>query len=417
MTAISNKRFLVSEKVIVVLLGLLVACVLALSYTGNVAYADSLTDLFKTKSFRGSTEALAGANWIGLVMHYVISWISFLGLCFIIIQKFLTLLYLSGKNLFDKIDAIKQGDRKKDMKSRFQEVKDTGGAAGIDVLIEFVLGLCPNIKEYSDYASSRVSSGNSEGGGTKLKEEDGCTQYMIKTAIPTIMGIFFFTIGASGTMVEAYGVVVDGMATAADTFVTKSLTGYVNRLVGEGNGYSFTLANSGTAGGELANDIAEEVYAHVLSYTDNSDSNFQNNLGRVVQESIAGAGDMAVASTGVSSGGILGGTADGAAQITELVKATQPNYNGDDEAGNLTENSIAGVSYDIIINNTPAGTGANETGQVWSVGELALAAEPALATNESSEKYIHVYLYAPSTSSGQYYLSPIEEDTTIDLNQ
>lgn len=396
------------------------SCVLLLDnpvFATSVGGIQSLTDMFQTQTFRGSAEALSGANWIGMCLHYVISWFSFLGLCLTIYQKFITLLYLSSRNLFDTIYEIKKESMKgsmfgyKDFAGKLF-TNDVGGKAtgggGLDVFITFFYSLLPNVKAYSDYAPEGL---NSQGGKGSLQETDGVTAYMLKTAIPTIMLIFFLTIGYSGTLTKAYGIVVDGMATAADNLVSRNLSSYVDKLIGEGGGYTFTLSSSNTASGDYAQDVAIEVYNSVLGMTSNTNTEFQQALGRVIEDSVAGTGG--VAATGVSSSILAGGSDEAAREnLRILTDATLPEVSKVG-SGSLSETEVASLkSPSVSINTNPEIIG--NTGITWNVSDLlsATGASPELVDN-AAERYVHVITYK-GTSTNTNYLIPYSGSSTYD---
>ena len=187
---------------IILFVALLTACILFAVFSPVIAANDmTLTDAFQTKSFRGSAEALSQANFIGQILHYVISWFSFLGLCLTLYQKFITLLYLSARNLFDTIYEVKM----EKMKGSFLGYKElfTGlfkdgdnskaGGGGLDVFITFFYSLLPNVKAYCDLAPGKAGS---FGKDDEERNNVNVTSYMLKTALPTIILIFFLTIGS-----------------------------------------------------------------------------------------------------------------------------------------------------------------------------------------------------------------------------
>lgn len=182
----------------------------------HLAKADNLLDLFDSYAFRGSLKTIDKFNWVGKLMSYIISVFSMLGLFLICYQRLISLLYLAGRNTFDTVHEIKSslsGGSGRDafgIRSMFTNAMQGGGqyGTGLDAIVGFLLSLLPDVKKYSDYNPERMAY--------NVQEEDSCTTYMLKTAIPTIMLIFFFAMGYNGTLWQGFGVIVDAMGTAAE---------------------------------------------------------------------------------------------------------------------------------------------------------------------------------------------------------
>ena len=250
-------KFGVEEKFVIKVL----ACFfLALSVFCVSIYANDgqLTDIFSTKAFQGSWEVINKFNWVGWALNFIISAFCILGLFLILYSRMISLLYLSSRNLWDNVYDMKQ------KKGPWFGVLEMGRSVfnaehgtGLDAFVGFFYGLLPNVKKYSDYNPEKMS-GN-------LSEEDNAANYILKTAPSTIILIFFFTIGFSGTLAKAYGVVVDAMATAADNVVSVNLSTYVNRFFASGNNHQFSLGKDGTQEGKVQGAIAQQMYRIVIS--------------------------------------------------------------------------------------------------------------------------------------------------------
>lgn len=171
----------------------------------HLAKADNLLDLFDSYAFRGSLKTIDKFNWVGKLMSYIISVFSMLGLFLICYQRLISLLYLAGRNTFDTVHEIKSslsGGSGRDafgIRSMFTNAMQGGGqyGTGLDAIVGFLLSLLPDVKKYSDYNPERMAY--------NVQEEDSCTTYMLKTAIPTIMLIFFFAMGYNGTLWQGFG--------------------------------------------------------------------------------------------------------------------------------------------------------------------------------------------------------------------
>ena len=390
--------------------------------------ADRLTDVFQTKSFRGSSEALSKMSWLGMIMHYVISWFSFLGLCLTLYQKFITLLYLSAKNLFDNINDVKMNRMKggpagiKGLLDILKTGEGSVGGGGIDVFITFVYGLLPNIKAYSDYADGAKAN-------QKLEDTDTPTQYMLKTALPTIMLIFFLTIGYSGTLGKAYGMIVDGLATAADTLVTKNLAAYVKKLVTEGEAYQFTISAHGSASARIVEDVARTVYQTILMNTDGSTMEFNQRVGYEVEQltrAVFGIGsDYITTWNGQSSSRDV--DRYGWTIITEVCRANYGSIwpKAFDDHGNetaddliLDDNKAHGVSMKSYVNMNPGDTayGGVLDFNLREIVSNAMAGSNGFEFTGQIDQYVHImFQYNPKTNAN--WLAPITGRTQSGVGQ
>lgn len=415
---ILRKKSLSNIDYLIIIFAFLFTISVLLPYFIGNAYADtsnirSLTDMFRTQTFRGSAEALSKSNFISMILHYVISWFSFIGLCLTLYQKFITLLYLSSRNLFDTIYDIKTQKMKggffgyKDLFSSLMKGENDSRGGGLDVFITFGYSLLPNVKAYCDYCPDKLQI-------NKLEETDGVTQYMLKTAIPTIMLVFFLTIGYSGTLAMAYGTIVDGMAVAADNLVNRNLAGYVKRLVGEGGGYAFSLGASGTAGGAYAQKVAEQMYQQILGLCNNTTIDFQQNLGRVIEETVAGTGNGVSPSTDIGVSSVLGGTATGYETLAILASKTQASTYSEENSGTTVfqesdvENLKSPYVY-ISINKDIVG----DAGLSYRVNDILLAAGATeeIIAKVPLDRYIHILVYKNTQSNVNYQIVQKEEMT------
>lgn len=186
------------------LIGSVGPVIMSAADTGN----EALTGIFNTVAFSGSWEVFTKFNWLGALLQFVISAFCLIGLVLVMIQRLVTMLYLSSEPTFDRIHEIKNAGRGGKALGLPGLVKDTIGTAnhgtGLDAILSFLLSLLPDVKAYSDYAEDHRQY--------NLKDDDTITVYMLKVALPTIMIVFFFSIGFNGTLGRAYGQVASAMA-------------------------------------------------------------------------------------------------------------------------------------------------------------------------------------------------------------
>lgn len=191
------------------LIGSVGPVIMSAADTGN----EALTGIFNTVAFSGSWEVFTKFNWLGALLQFVITAFCLIGLVLVMIQRLVTMLYLSSKPTFDRIHEIKNAGRGGKALGLPGLVKDTIGTAnhgtGLDAILSFLLSLLPDVKAYSDYAEDHRQY--------NLKDDDTITVYMLKVALPTIMIVFFFSIGFNGTLGRAYGQVASAMARISST--------------------------------------------------------------------------------------------------------------------------------------------------------------------------------------------------------
>ena len=228
------------DTAIILELLLIAMCAYLVLNTIHLVLADNLLDLFDSYAFRGSLKTIDKFNWVGKLMSYIISVFSMIGLFLVCYQRLISLLYLAGRNTFDTVHEIKSslsGGSGRDafgIRSMFTNAMQGGGqyGTGLDAIVGFLLSLLPDVKKYSDYNPERMAF--------NVQEDDSCTTYMLKTAIPTIMMIFFFAMGYNGTLWQGYGVIVDAMGTAADQLVSTDLNSIVSTAMNTGKAYKFS---------------------------------------------------------------------------------------------------------------------------------------------------------------------------------
>lgn len=241
-----------------------------------------LTDLFYTEAFAGSWEVFSKFNWLGYFMQFFISAICLLALFLIAYQRLMTLFYLAARPLFDRVHEIKQQGRGQKFLGLPALASNTlmtaNHGTGLDAIVSFLLSLLPDVKAYSDYNEERRSY--------NLQDDDTCTTYILKTAIPTIMLIFFFSMGFNGTLFKAYGTVVDAMGTAADNVVTADLSSQVQKWMNNGSAYQFTFDAEGTEHGDLKQRVAKDMYSKVLRKSSNLSTETKLYIGRCIENYI-----------------------------------------------------------------------------------------------------------------------------------
>lgn len=255
---------------------------LALMLAPTTCYAaddNSLTSLFRAEAFSGSMEVISKLNWTGWLLNGIISVFCLAGLFLTVFRVITSLMYLSGRNVFDKIHEIKSANQGEffGLKSLFTNTihgsGDTG--SGIDTFIYFFLGLLPDVKMYSDFADGKEAKG--VGADTTI------TEYVLKISLPTIMTVFFLSLGFSGVLWQMFGTVVDGMSVAAEKVADTNLESCVRRLLNTDSYYQFSFSDDGTKWGALQDNTANRMYSELIKHSkDDPTGEMSLVLGKVV---------------------------------------------------------------------------------------------------------------------------------------
>lgn len=263
-----------------------------------------LTDIFQMNAFRGSFEIIQGFNLFGYVVNFIISIFSFLGLALQAIQIMATLLYLSMRSMFDKIHEIKKSHSGSQagifaLKGIFNDIKENKYGSGFDTIGYAILGMLPDIKEVSHFSDNG-----------KFKDEEIST-FILKISLPTILSMFFFSMGFNGTLWQTWAMCSDALGEVAYKFCDSQLPKKVYSLLNIEDAFTFSLDADGTEYGKLRQNIAEDIYSKVLQQvepgntdTGNYTSTQMQLIGQAINSFMEGyvTPDNIVKSCGASTG-------------------------------------------------------------------------------------------------------------------
>lgn len=342
-----------------------------------------LTDIFDTKSFRGSWELVASYGWLGAFMQFMIVTICVFGVCHIAVTKLTTLLYLSGKAHWDTVYDYQQDDAgsrffgfEKMIKTSYMGNRGTG----LNVIIGFFYSLQPNVKLYSEYNPERMSP--------NLSEDDTASNYMLKTAFGTIMMLFFFSMGFNGTLMKGYSVIVDGMGAVADKFVSTNVEGWVRKKLATGESYQFTIGSSNTPTAVFAEKIAKDVYSQVLGRTETTKTEDRLAIGLAVEQQIYKD--------------FLGGT-DFKQQMKTLEGVITPGVDGDNKLND--EADVSALRYDVTVNTNSTSTmkGAKSYKLSQFVGSGTANSQIA------NDLHIHVMVRKGKLTNSDFFVRPSDQ--------
>lgn len=349
-----------------------------------VLHEHDLTDLFYTQAFSGAWEVFSKFNWLGWLMQFIISAFCLLGLFLTAYQLLVTMLYLSSRTTFDRIHELKSVGKGGKILGLGNLLKDNiitaNNGTGLDGIVSFLLSLLPDVKAYSDYGEERRCY--------NLQDDDTITTYMLKKALPTLMIIFFFSIGFNGTLFRAYGMVVDAMAVGADEVVSKDLESLVVKYMNSGSGYKFNYDADNTEFGKFKQRVATSMYSKILSKCDDLSTDSKYTIGANVDTVL---------------NKYLTAPEEGSNKLGNLVIT---DFNG-------TDRDVSNLQYEVFINATKAYS--NNTAELWgsdggkSLADFGLEA----GTDDTAELYVHVYITKKANSTTTDYFR-IEDDDSSD---
>lgn len=355
-------------------------------------YADtarSFTDIFNTQSFRGSFEWIYKLDFLGKIMQIIISVFSIVGVFLICTRVISSLLYLSSKNIWDEVSDLKKTGGDNDyfdlgFLGQLKKVGQGKQGTGFDAILAFIFMFLPDIKRYSDFAEGKKDS---------LDESLTVTQYILKTFVPTVMGIFFFAMGFNGTLFRALGITVEAMGTVADKAVSQDYAAMLDSLIITGDAYAFAIAKDGTEKGDFQYNIAKELYRNVLrrlpSYNTNQSLTIGANIEKAVIEEIS--------ASNIGSDGENGN----AVKLTSDDLAVDANWKL--------------LGYDIVINTTESYSNSSvkpisKSLYEWAGGsESGITEGGTLYGEDRPTVYAHVFVMQTKDTSALYF-APTETD-------
>lgn len=311
-----------------------------------------LTDIFKMNAFKGSFEIVQGFNLFGYIISFIITCFSILGLGLQAIQIMATMLYLSMRNLFDKIHEIKKSHSGAQsgifaLKGIFNDIKENKYGSGFDSIGYAILGMLPDIKEVSHFSDNG-----------KFKDEEIST-FVLKISLPTILSIFFFSMGYNGTLWQTWGMCADALGEVAYKFCDSQLPKKVYSLLNIEDAFSFSLDADGTQYGKLRQNIAEDIYSKVLQQVEPGDSdtgNYTSTQMQLIGQSINSfmenyvTADNIVKSCGASTGV---NTFDATKNVMTRSSSSELSLTGDSSwalrVSDLADNNFKNVEYSVTV--------------------------------------------------------------------
>lgn len=232
------------------------------SVTVFAAGGENLTDLFTIEATRGSLKWLSKFNVLGLALNFIISAFCILVIFFIVFQKLITISYFVLREFWDEVDDVKKsaaGSGAFGLKGYWEGTIHSQKSSGLDALFNLLYIFLPNVKQMSEMGDRKSS---------KLTEDDTLVTWFMKTLAPTVFGILLLTMGFKGTLMQCYGMVVDGLGVVADEVATVQADAFIKDLMAQGEEYKFGFDISGTDLGEIQQNVASKMYKEVVYNND-----------------------------------------------------------------------------------------------------------------------------------------------------
>lgn len=343
------------------------------------AFAASFTEILNTSSFAGTWEWVDKFSFFGAFLQFVISACCVLGLCGIMFRVMVTFLYLANRTFFNEVHEVKEiGTQGGDgvfgafgILPMWKEVAQGKRGSGVDAIVGWFMTLMPDVKKYSDYSDDAKGYSNLDA------ETDTIGRYVLNTFIPITIAVFFFTMGFNGTLFQAYGTIVDGMAVVGERLVNVNLEGAVARAIDSGENYSFSYSTSETNLGSLQQKVAQSMYLQILGRSEELDANYRMTVGKSIEEWV---------NSNVTQ-----------EKMNDYIKSTLSTVQADNIKINSDED-LRGIKYDLIINTSEKNTsGGKDVGVSVPISTFTKDA------GGSSNYYMHIVFTKDRLNSGGYF--------------
>lgn len=385
---------------------------------------DKLTALFTSEGFTGSFKVIAKFNIVGYITNFIISAFCYIGLAVLVVQLVTTFLYLSNRPLFNKIADVKKdynGKKAFGFKDMFSDISVNKHGSGVDTLLIVILSLLPNIKEYSYYC---------DGHDAIFKDDDTIATFAMKVSLPSILSIFFFSMGFSNTLWQAWGTVADSLGAVGEKFVSLKLDEQMEHLLNTKDAYSFSLDASNTEFGDIQQTIAESAYKQTIKLiqpNENGDydattmQTIGSNINTMVTKVFTweNVQDMCGQQNGITeynnsnnpawaggSGGTRKNVGDGktgsASPVLNVSGPSDTNFKN--VSINVVVNYVGSRAgdHDVVI-PICAGADTSELGTVYAEG---VAGGAAIKTENGLTPYIHVVINKKASVIDSDYTAP-----------
>ena len=220
----------------------------------------SLSKIYQGNMMRGTWRWIERFSFFGKANNVIVSFIGLASNCSLLFRQAVTIFYLSNRALWDRVHDI-------------HDSKGQGGY-GIDALLERIMAIVPDLKEWSDWNTRS---------GIKLSDDDDVWTFIIKSAPSSIGLLLISTMAYNGTLGRVWSNCADGLGSVFEVFTTINLGDKIQNMITKEQGYAFTYED-GSYYGKFKQKVAKTIYAKVSSEAQLHDTVQFNKLGEAIEQ-------------------------------------------------------------------------------------------------------------------------------------
>lgn len=329
------------------------------------SYADSIngvSDIFNMEAFVGNTKWFEKWNFVGQIIQGGISIGGFVAAVVVAAQMLITVIYFSSPNLWDQVNEIKVVKQKKGIISYTASIFPTNKekffgnmSNGSDIILDYLILMCPNVKRYSENADD---------------EYESMGTWFMSTFFKKVILLLTISMMLNGSFMKLYMVVVDGLGVAAERFVETDSEAIVNKMLNTGANYDFTLGTTGKGVDSVQGDLCTKIYKEIIKTSNNVDTDSKYTIGTEIEKYVKN-------------------------NFTE--KSMREKLIGVSSDYKMTEDDWERVTVKVVMN----GSSTSTNGFDISADKLGLED----SASGSQKRYLHVYLQAGRAVDTTKYFS------------
>ena len=344
----------------------LLLCLLVFNFIQFNAFADSLTsasDIFNMEMFVGNTKWFEKWTFVGQIVQWGISVGGFVAAVIVAVQVGLTVLYFGMPSLWDTVNERKKAETgllNYTAKTFFGGNIKSTASKGSDIIMDYLLLLCPDVKKYSENADD---------------EYDSITTWFMGTFLKKCITLLAVSMMMNGSFMKLYMVMVDGIGVVAERYVEYDSKAAVNRLLKTGSNYEFGYGSSGKGLDSLQGDICTKLYKEFIKTSDANDTDSKYTLGSAIEKYVKSQF----------------GKED---QVRSKLMNISQDYN-------MTDADWERVTVKVVANGSKDST----NGTTLSIDDLGI--KDAGVVDKDKKRYFHIYLQAgKAVDTTQYFTIP-----------
>lgn len=369
----------------------------------------SMQVMANSAGMQGTTSFYYENEWLVRFVQFVISWLCIIALLVYYAGWLCSMVVLSNKELFWLIDTIKKEASEganSDGKGfsgitavlhTFKNGSSNGVNGGLDNILLFFLSLSINFKAYSYYKDVEAGSGDDNASGSKFNYNDTMLNFILKTLIPAVTITFVTSVAISGVLLQCWFTIGDVFIVRAERFAQTNLSAKVDQLIGDTQGYDFTLAAAGTKGALIGDAIARNMYANVAAQFPNASPDQLQAIGLAIENEVFGS--------------ILGGsTTEYYSTLEGWVKGAVPAAAASSVViTNESQADLVSIMFDTNINPQSAATGAY-TVPMKQILDTAGVSADAVNSRYQDNLYMHTFFKWDGGKAGTMSQTGVKKD-------